>query len=167
MGMVGNLFRVNPKELDEFLKDSSLLEEKVYAEDESSMDDMIDLDKAWEAIYYLLTGRPIAEIEHAQPPMSWCMLSGHIIDEEQDLGYGPAHYITADQVKQLNNELDKITVDTLLKKYDGKKMNAAGVYPEIWDDSESKDYVTEYFEQLKEFYQTAAKEGKAVISFIN
>lgn len=167
MSMIGNLFRVSTKELDEFLKDSSLLEDRIYADDDSSLIDMLDLDKAWEAIYYLLTGRPISEMEHAQPPMSWCMLSGHIIDEEQNLGYGPAHYITAEQVQQLNKELDKITTDTLRKKYDGKKMNAAGVYPEVWEDSESIDYVMDYFEQLKEFYQVAAKEGKAVVSFIN
>lgn len=129
--MIGNLFRVTTKELDEILEDSSLLENKVYSEDSDSMNNLLDLDKSWEAIFYLLTGHSVAEIEEAKPPLSWALFSGQVIDEGQDMGYGPAHYLTADQVGQLNKELDKITSEDLRKKYNGKKMNEAGIYPEV------------------------------------
>jgi len=165
--MIGNLFRVTTNDLEEILKDSSVLENKVYSEDSDNMNDLLDLDKSWEGIFYLLTGHGIAEIEDAKPPLSWTLFSGQIIDEEQDLGYGPAHYINADQVKELNTALDKITIDDLRKKYNGKEMNEAGIYPEVWDEAESLDYVLDYFGQLKEFYKTAEKENKAVVTFVN
>jgi hypothetical protein len=139
----------------------------VYSEDSESAGDLLDIDKSWEAIFYLLTGHPVAELEEAKPPLSWTLFSGQVIDEEQDMGYGPAQYLTTGQVKQLNKELDKISSETLREKYDGKKMDAAGIYPEVWSETESLDYVLDYYEQLKEFYKTAEKENKAVITFIN
>lgn len=167
MGMIGNLFRVTSKDLDKILNDSSLLETRVYSEDSNNLTDLLDLDKSWEAIFYLLTGHGIAEIEEAKPPLSWTLFSGQIIDLEQDMGYGPAHYIDAEQVKLLNKELDSLTADDLRKRYDGKQMNAAGIYPEVWDEAESLDYLIDYFGQLKEFYKTAEAENKAVITFVN
>ena len=46
-------------------------------------------------------------------------------------------------------------------------MNEAEIYPGGWDETESLDYVLDNFEQLKEFYRSAEKENKAVITFIN
>ncbi len=165
--MIGNLYRVSEKDLEEILKDSSILESKVYADEGENLEDLLDLDKSWEAIFYLLTGCSIAEIEDAQAPLSWSLFSGQIVDEEQDMGYGPAHYLRVDQVKQLDAELDKISIDELKGKYNGQEMNEAGIYPEVWDREESLDYVTDYFEQLKEFYKIASEENKAVITFLN
>lgn len=167
MGMIGNLFRVTTEDLEEILKDSSLLETKVYAENSDTVTDLLDLDKSWEAILYLLTGHGVAEIEDAKPPLSWVLFSGQVIDQDQDMGYGPAHYINADQVKQLNKELDKITTADLSRKYNGKQMDEAGIYPEVWGEAESLDYVIDYFNQLKEFYKAAETENKAVITFLN
>jgi hypothetical protein len=167
MSMIGNLFRVTTKDLEEILNDSSLLESKVCSEDSNSMKDLLEIDKSWEAIFYLLTGHPVAEIEDAKPPLSWSLFSGQIIDEDQDMGYGPAHFITIEQVKQLNKELDKITGDDIRQKYDGKKMNDVGIYPEIWDEPESLNYILDNFELLKEFYRTAEKENKGAITFIS
>lgn len=167
MSMIGNLFRVTAKDLEEILNNSSILESKIYSEDSSTVNDLLDIDKSWEAIFYLLTGHPVAEIEDAKPPLSWTLFSGQVIDEDQDLGYGPAQYITNEQVKQLNIELSKITRENLQQKYNGKKMNEAGVYPQAWDEPESLEYTLDNFELLKEFYQTAEKENKAVITFIS
>jgi hypothetical protein len=165
--MIGNLFRVTTKELEGILNDSSILESKVYAQDGTNTDNLLDIDKSWEAIFYLLTGYPVAEIENTNPPLSWILFSGQVIDEEQDMGYGPAQYITPEQVRQLNIELGKVTREDLQRKYDGKKMNEAGIYPQVWDEAESLEYVLDNFELLKEFYQVAEKENKAVITFIN
>lgn len=166
MGMIAYLVRVTSEELAEILHDSSALESKVGAQGSDS-GDILDIDKAWEAIFYLLTGHPLAEIEEAKPPLSWSLFSGQFVDENQDMGYGPAHYLTTDQVSQLNRALDKITRDDLRQRYDGPAMNQAGVYPEGWDEPESLDYVLDYFDQLKDFYKIADKESNAVITFIS
>lgn len=167
MGMIGNLLQVSEKELNDILANPTLLEEKVYNDEDNTSPDLIDLDKAWEGIFFTLTGVPLAQIEEAKPPLSWVVFGDQIIDEEQDMGYGPAQYITADQVKQLNKELEKVTAEQVEQNYDGKKMTDHGVYPEIWEESDVLEYLLEYFVQMKEFYKRAANENKGVISFIS
>jgi hypothetical protein len=167
MGMIAYALRVSEKELDNFLKDSSLLEARIDEEQVGGLNDLLDLDKSWEAIFYILTGHPFSEIEEAHPPLSWVLFNGQVVDESQDLGYGPASYITINQVKELNTELDKITRNDVELKYDGKRMDEARVYPEVWEQEQSLDYVIDYFGQLKDFYKKAESEGKAVITFLS
>ncbi len=82
------------------------------------------------------------------------------------MGYGPASYINAEQVKLLNQALAPITTETLKQNFDGKKMLEQSIYPTVWDDPESLDFLLECFEESKEFYKTAAQENMAVISFL-
>jgi hypothetical protein len=99
--------------------------------------------------------------------MAWVVFGDKIVDEDLDMGYGPAQYITPDQVKQLNKELDKVTAEQLTQNYDGKKMTDHGVYPEIWEGTDGLEYLLEYFAETKAFYQRAGEANKAVISFIS
>jgi hypothetical protein len=165
MGMIGNLMQVTEKDLKDILKNPSLLEDRVDADE--AKDDEIDLDKAWEGIFYALTGYTLAEIEKAKPPMAWVVFGDKVVDEDLDMGYGPAQYITPDQVKQLNQELDKVTAEQLTQNYDGKKMTDHGIYPEIWEETDGLDYLLEYFAEMKAFYKRAGEANKAVISFIS
>lgn len=165
--MIGNLLQVTDKELQDILNNPTLLEEKVYADDESAIQGLLYLDKAWEGIFYAVTGFTLAQIDEAAPPLAWVVFGDKTVSEDQDMGYGPAQYITPDQVKKLTKELDKITADHLSQHYDGQQMTDHGVYPEIWESADGKEYLLEYFVAMKEFYKTAAEENKGVISFIS
>ncbi|MBC7884571.1 MAG: YfbM family protein [Saprospiraceae bacterium] len=165
--MIGNLLRVTKTELEEILKDSSLLESKIFTEDaDDESPNLTDIDKAWEGIIYLLTEQTIANTDH---PLVRVLFSGQIIDEEQDLGYGPAHFLTPEQVAELNIEISKITIADLKEKYDPKKMMELEVYPTIWeqDGDDAFDYIREYFESLQQVYSDATKNGEAIITFLN
>ena len=102
MGMIGYLLRVKPSELDAILNNSALLEEKIATAITDQSAELSDLDKSWEAIYFLLTGNGISAIGEAEPPLAWTLFSGQEIDPEQDLGYGPGFYTTVEQVKQVD-----------------------------------------------------------------
>ncbi|MCS3531612.1 YfbM family protein [Chryseobacterium sp. JUb7] len=106
MSMIGNLLRVTKSELQEYLKNSSLLEEKIY-DDETENENLVDIDKSWDGIIYLLTEQSLATAEHNLVKV---LFSGQLISEEQDLGYGPAHYLTPEQVAELNNEISAIKI---------------------------------------------------------
>lgn len=56
-GMIGNLIRVSQAELEEFKEDSSRLEEKLSREGSYQANWFLDLDKSWEGIQYILTGK--------------------------------------------------------------------------------------------------------------
>ncbi len=152
-------------ELEEYLKDSSLLENRIY-DDESEDEDsnLVDIDKSWEGILFLLTGQNLETIDH---PLARVLFSGQIIDEDQDLGYGPGQYLTPEQVKEVNVQISKISVEELSKKYDPKKMNKLNVYPNSWKDDDMVNYLTEYFKTIQDFYAEASKNNEAIITFLN
>jgi hypothetical protein len=164
MSMIGNLFRVTNMELDEYLKDSSLLENRIYSE-EANDANLVDIDKAWEGIVFLLTGQCLAEADH---PLVAVLFSGQLVDENQDLGYGPAHYLRPQQVADLNNQITAITVADLKQRFDPAKMMELGVYPEIWDDGDDAfDYLANYFNSVQQLYHQAAQNQEAIITFVS
>ncbi len=78
MSMNGYLLGLTPAELEEILADSEVLEQKLSAPDDSEPDGLLDIGKTWEAIFYLLNGYPMSELEKAQPPMSWIFLRAQL-----------------------------------------------------------------------------------------
>lgn len=170
MGMIGNLVRVSNEQLENFKTNSDELEELVYAEESFSAPWYMDLDKTWEAIHFILTGKSLAESEmnpSDNSELSTVIFHTQLIDEEQDLGYGPASYNSPDQVDKLTNKLNELNVSELEENFDGNKLNNAGVYPEIWDEIESKEYVFDNLKSLIVFFNEASKNKEAIISFIN
>ena len=167
MGMIGNYLRVTKDELENYLADSSLLEDRVYDDENHNDINLIDVDKSWEGLFFLLTGKSLATAEEASTPLLWTLTPPQEIDTDQDMGYGPATYTTIEQTKEVNDALNKISVDELRNKYNGKLMKEMGIYPEIWDNNESLEYLIEHFNTVKEFYNKAAAGNQAVIIFIN
>lgn len=167
MSMIGILLRVTADQLEAFRKDSSLLEKYLDPDEATDGINELNLDKTWDAINFLLTGHGIVTIDKAEPPLSRVIFSGQFIDENQDMGYGPAQYLSPDQVKDVNRELLKISSDDLRKKYDAEKLNENEIYPQAWSDDEGElNYLTENFEELKSFYSDADKGGQAIITYI-
>ncbi|MCF0059848.1 YfbM family protein [Dyadobacter sp. CY356] len=165
MSMIGYYLRLTETELKDVLSDSSILEEKAFEQEGQA--NLIDIDKTWEAIFFVLTGHGLAEIDEVIAPLSWLLLSDHVVDENQDFGYGPAYYLKPSEVRQLNEELKKVSNDDFKNRFNGVEMDKAGIYPEIWQENESLEYVTENFELLKVFFDTAAANGYAMITFIS
>lgn len=162
--MISNLFRVTPAELEVYLKDSALLTDKLY-EGEAANENLVDIDKSWDGILFLLTGQSLATADHHLVSI---LFSEQLIDEEQDFGYGPAHYLTAGQVAELNNEIATITVADLKQRFNPEKMKALEIYPAIWDEGpDAFDYVADGFFTLQKVFATATKNGEAIITFLS
>jgi hypothetical protein len=167
MGMVGNYLRVSKEEFEEYMQESSKLEDRVYSEDNLEDKNLMDVDKAWEGIFFLLTGASLSNIEDAKEPLS-LILNATELDPEQDMGYGPALYNTVEQVKAISAEMNKISEEDLKKKFHPEKMMELQIYPNVWDRGEEElEYLIDYYDILKEFYNTAAKEQQAVVFFIS
>lgn len=168
MSMISNFLRVSQEELDSFLEDSSLLEDRFYNEESEEDSCVLDIDKAWDGIIYLLTGNSIQGANLADPSgLHAIIFSGQLIDPDQDMGYGPAHYLNPAQVEHFSTALSKETRESLFSRF--KPADMHDVYPTIWEEEgeEAFDYLFEYFQQLQNFYAEAAKEKQAVISILN
>lgn len=164
MSMIANFLRVSSSELEDYKHDSTKLQNRIYGNDNSEDDHLIDIEKAWAGIMFLLTGETI---ETMSDNLWRVIYNPQLIDENQDLGYGPASYLTAEQVKELNSEISDIKVKELKKNFDPDKMLANDVYPAIWDEDDSFDYLLGYFDKLQGFYKQASENNEAVISFMN
>ncbi len=167
--MNGNLLRIPNSEMRNILKSSKLLED-IIKSNVSEDKILINIGQSWEAIYYILTGRILAEWDDEPQPLSWIMFNlEQFIDEEQDFGYGPANYSTSEQVKQIAKKLKSVTGADIKKAYKSNEMLELQIYPAgFWDDKEeTKTSLIENFEKLKQLYAEAADKNEVVIAFLS
>jgi len=90
-------------------------------------------------------------------------------DLGEDLGYGPARFLTPEQVEDVAATLRTVDVDELASKYAPEEMELAEIYPGvIWvkDSENALEYVLENYERLVEFYSAAAERGDGMILWI-
>ncbi len=168
MGMIGTMLQVSESEIESYKQDPALFEKRIYAEDFFDDPDVLDLDKLWEGMFFLLTGKALSGIDDVKPPLLWFLISDRSIDEEQDLGYGPASYINAEEVKQLYGELNKISDQEFKKRFQPSKMMELGIYPQIWDQGpEILEELFDCFNRVMDFYEKASGRNYAVITFIS
>lgn len=160
MSMIVKLLRVTNAEFEAYRNDSSLLEKRIYGDTENDPA-MINIDKSWEGILFLLTGQGLKKNKH---PMSRVFFSGQNVDEGMDLGYGPAEYLLPEQVKELEAQLSVITAEALTEKFDPEQMTTLGIYPNIWQEEEVVYYLLAYFREVQAFFATAAVNDEAIIT---
>ena len=120
--------------------------------------DETDLDKAWEAMDYLLSdGRKEGGVAR------FLTEGGQEVPEA--VGYGPPRAIRSAEVKRIAEFLVGVTPEMLRRRYDGPAMDEAQIYPQIWarDGDEGFDYVISFLGPMSSFIQEAAKRGLGIM----
>ena len=162
MSMIGYFLIVNAEQIDELVRDptsaASFVEAAVDDQDELGAD-FLDIDKAWHGIHFLLTG----SVWEGDPPLRWAVFAPTQLGE--DVGYGPARLLTADQVVEVRKALAPITGDHLKKKCNWTLMNDSEIYPQGWRAGD-EDYIAENFAQLKKLYESAARRRMGVVQWV-
>ncbi|MFC7422208.1 YfbM family protein [Iodobacter arcticus] len=159
MSMIACFLAISQDELDALYDESGEIAAVLDGEYAAQI---IDIDKAWHGIHFMLT-----ENSSASSPLAHAVLGIKKIGEE-DVGYGPAHGISAASVKKIAEALNGISEEAFRAMFDAEAMTNAEIYPDIWDkDDEALVFLLTHFEVLKGFYADTAKAGKAAISFLN
>ncbi|MDX2269966.1 MAG: YfbM family protein [Bryobacter sp.] len=123
---------------------------------------VLDLHKSWQALHWLLCESPWEGPE----PLRSAILGGE--EKGEDLGYGPARLVDPGKVGEVAKALALLSAAQILQRYDGRKMEAAEVYPGGFaDDEDWQEELQEEFERLKVFYAEAAKRGEGVVSWLS
>jgi hypothetical protein len=165
MGMVACFTSLSPEALRQLQDDQDQIQEYLYPDDgESEPPNYIDLDKAWHGIHYLLTGRA----DGGPKPQSLAVFGGKEFGPE--VGYGPARFLTAEQVQSVAEALSALSPKSLAQRFNPKDMESKKIYPEvIWvrDGQDALDYALEGYQQLQVFYRDAAARGEAVIQWLS
>ncbi|HEX6870229.1 MAG TPA: YfbM family protein [Micromonosporaceae bacterium] len=115
-------------------------------------------DKAWQAIAFLL--------ERAQFPIDIVYGEGQFADDV-DWGYGPPGYLTAEQVRAAAEALLAINFDIITSGVSRASLAQADVYPQIWDEPDSLDWVRACYEPLVAFFADAAMLGDALLVWLD
>jgi hypothetical protein len=156
MGMIGVMVPVTPERL-----------ERLHA-DATSIDDFesgraVSLEKMWHGLHFLLTGS-VADIEST--PLARALLGGSPIGE--DRGYGPARFLTPDQVRAIADALAATSFDEAWKRFDPEQMTMEGVYPGVWDEEESdlRHELGTYYAEMASCYAAAAEAGDGMLLVI-
>ncbi len=165
MGIIQQYLRIDQSTLMRYLNDSKLLEDNLFSTSNSKKN-LLDIGKSWDGLFYISTGEPLCNYKQITPPLQWLIFGPNILDMEQDMGYGPANYLTASQTKELFEAVNIISESSLANRFDAVEMNKKNVYPDFWDDPEALNYLIQEFKKLKIFLQTAVAEKQAIISFL-
>jgi hypothetical protein len=166
MSMIGNFRLSTDAEVAALLARPETIESVLYDEGaKSDGDGAFDVDKAWQAIHFLLCGDPW----EGDPPLNFIVAGGTPVGDV-DVGYGPARVFTSGEVAEIVSALEPMTAAALKARYDADAFASQEIYPEIWDEPETEcldDYVLDHFERLKEFLTEAGASGAALIVYLN
>ena len=165
MGMIMYLLRISKQELESYIdKPELFLENRV--DDAYSM----DIDKAWGGILYLLTGKAFVSgsPEDEVDSLNRIFFSAQFFDEDMDVGYGPAHYLTPEQVAGIHRKIASLTEADLKARYDTEAMNEEEeLYPSLDWNEKIFEYLYFHFQALQSFFTTAASKGEAIVTFLS
>lgn len=165
MSMIGIYRRVTPTELSQLLAAPEQIEEFLYPADDSEPppDRLLDIDKTWHAIHFLLTGTE----GQGDPPACNAVLGGTPLGEV-DIGYGPARYLLPAEVAAVSTLLGSIPESELRQRLDLPVMKALGIYPGAWDDADEEwGYLLPNYRELVLFFGQAARAGDAMLLYIS
>ena len=135
--------------------------------------DEYDMDKMWDAMCKMLTGRNFKErlkagdIFSSNEPFSWAIFGRSALNEEL---IEMISYTNATDVKEVARAMKNVEISALLAKINLKEFASSKTYPDIFGrQSEFEDIranLKEHFTGLLNFYQNAADKGLGVIIVI-
>nr|WP_061221390.1 YfbM family protein [Leptospira borgpetersenii] len=162
MSMIGCFLMVTESTLEDIVRHPKKIEDFVYSEEE---DPHCDVDKAWQIIHFLLTG----DSYEGSPPERNVIFGKNIFSDEIDFGYGPASFLNVAEVKEVHRFLQGLSAEELWNRFDREAIRKVNVYPEnYWTgDEEDREYVTDHYLDLVDFYARASENNLCVIQYIS
>ncbi|MCP9957328.1 YfbM family protein [Streptomyces sudanensis] len=167
MSMIGEYARLTAEEFARALEDPQWAQERVGELVEAELGGgpggaearCLDTDKAWHALDFLLSriGFPVDVV-----------FGEGAIPGAEDWGYTPPRYLTPARVRVAAEALRDTPVERLVEGVGPGDLARAEVYPVIvWERGEPLEYVTAYYEALVPFFGAAARDGDAVLMWLD
>lgn len=124
-----------------------------------------DVDKAWHGVHFALAG----DAWNAVGPIGSVVLGGEPFGE--DLGYGPARWLSPEAVAVAARELAALSADDVASRLDFGSMAQQGIYPQIWDRDPAAEDLVEFvvagYRKIRDrFAEAAAASQGFVISLL-
>ncbi len=124
--------------------------------------ELLDLDKSWHGIHFLLT----ETAWEGEAPLNFVVGGGTEI-AGQDVGYGPARAFRSDEVRIISQALERVSTEELCARFDPDAMRAAEVYPDIWESPSVDDgpllFLTQHLEDLRGALRTLVARQRGLV----
>ena len=166
MGMIANYQYLQDKELEQ-IKGLSNQEDDLldFAEDSADTHDiLIDIDKMWDALLFVMTGFSSSEFLDDNPLREAVLGVTPLEDVSEYIAYTEKSRIAA-----ISQALEEFDMDKALKDFSMEACKKADLYPDIWDyleeEDEIKDDIRISFVNMKKFYkQILSLEGNVLVT---
>jgi len=86
------------------------------------------------------------------------------VEVGEDLGYGPARYFEADEVRAISHALSGANLEAeMIARFDPARMTSLSIYPGGWKAGDDK-WLMEEFRRLRKFYDDASAAKLAIVT---
>ena len=154
MGMIANYQYLSDNELRQIMRDFRKEEELLDLVEDypEGNDTLIDIDKMWDALLFVMTGFSSSEFMDDSPL------------REAVLGVTPLEnvseyiaYTEHSKIAEIVQALENFDMDRALADFSMEACKKADLYPDIWDyleeEEEIKDDIRTCFVKMKDFYK--------------
>jgi hypothetical protein len=168
MSLIGHVYLLPEARVEALLAEPSQVLSVIDASYNDPAQGFVDLDKAWNALHYLLTGNA----RDGEGPLAFLLKGGSEVGQEDLGGCGPARAFRPSEVAAIADALAGVSQRTLLPRFDLKKFQRLDLYPGRWNEVNPRsDYDLGYYfgplEQLKSVTRRAKAEGLGMLVWIS
>lgn len=160
MGATAHLKPITAAEEADLLARPEDMEDILFPDDEEDPSvGEADLDKAWHAIHYVLTGSGGPD----GTPLGDAVLGGEAFGP--DLGYGRARIVPARRVAEISAALQQLDFAAAFERVDKSPQRLERIY--LADDLVSEyEYIAHWYPALVEVYARASADGNAMLIYL-
>lgn len=167
MSLIGHVYLLSPDKIAALLANPADVFGVIDQAYNVPAQGFVDLDKAWHCLHYLLTGTP----RGGEGPLAFLLKGGTEVGDEDLGGMGPARVFSPAELSAIADALLPVTRQTLLPRFDLKKLQALDVYPGRWSELNLRsDYDLGYyfgpFEELKRVLERGRAEASGMMVWI-
>lgn len=154
MGMIANYQYLPDDELKQIKLLSNEEEDLLdFAEDSADTHDIIiDIDKMWDALLFVMTGFSSSEFLDDNPLREAVLGVTPLEDVSEYISYTEKSRIAA-----ISQALEEFDMDSAMANFSMEACKKADLYPDIWDyleeEEEIKDDILTCFVKMKDFYK--------------
>ena len=154
MGMIANYQYLPDNELEQIKALSNQKDDLLdFAEDSADTHDiLIDIDKMWDALVFVMTGFSSSEFLDDNP-LREAVLGVTPLEDVSDY----IAYTEKSRIAAISQALESFDIDRAMADFSMEACKKADLYPNIWDyleeEEEIKDEIRISFVNMKEFYK--------------